>query len=148
MSNLRKHAEIELKAVGYKLDGADEPYNKAAVDAILELIDVFSKQGHSGFSAPYCIQTFAKLASFEPICPLTGADDEWTEVGDGMFQNKRCSHVFKSPERFDGQAYDLNGRIFREPDGSCYSSGDSLVPIVFPYTPERQYVDVPARSAA
>ncbi|MFS2027677.1 hypothetical protein [Massilia sp. CT11-137] len=148
MSNLRKHAEAELKAAGYKLDGTDEPYNKAAADSILELIDVFSGQGHSGFSASYCLQTFTKLAAFEPLGPLTGADDEWVEVGDGMFQNKRCSHVFKSADRFNGQAYDLDGRIFREPDGGCYSSSDSLVPIVFPYTPTRKYVDVPARGAA
>ncbi len=32
--------------------------------------------------------------------------------------------------------------IFREPDGACYTSFESRVPIEFPYTPERTYVDV------
>lgn len=133
-----------VRHVGYKLDGTDDPYSEAGAKAILELLDVFSNQGHSGFSANYVINAFNKLARFEPLAALTGADDEWTEVSDGVFQNNRCSHVFKQADRFDGKAYDLNGRIFREPDGSCYTGRDSMVPIVFPYTPTSEYVDVPA----
>lgn len=100
---------------------------------------MFSKQGHSGFSAPYCVETFRKLALHEPLVPLSGADDEWNEVSDGMWQNNRCSHVFKDA---DGKAYDIEGRIFREPNGACYTSRDSRVYIEFPYTPKREYVDV------
>lgn len=29
-----------------------------------------------------------------------------------------------------------------EPDGGCYTSRDSLVPVTFPYTPKSEYVDV------
>jgi hypothetical protein len=79
------------------------------------------------------------LASFEPLVPLTGKDFEWNEVSEGMWQNNRCSHVFKGP---DGKAYDINGKIFREPNGSCYTNIDSRVFIDFPYTPKREYVDV------
>jgi hypothetical protein len=142
MSSLLEHAKRELKAIGYTLDGKNEPYNQAAVDSILELVDTFAKQGHSGFSGNYVLNAFGKLADFEPLTPLTGADDEWVEVGAGVFQNNRCSHVFKQADRFDGQAYDINGRIFREPSGSCYTGRDSSVPITFPYTPTRIYVDV------
>lgn len=146
MSNLRKHAENELKACGYKLDGSDEPYNKLAADSILELIDLFSKQGHSGFSASYVIGAFTKLAAFEPMGPLTGDDEEWHECGEGVFQNRRCGHVFKQADRFEGQAYDIEGRIFRDPDGSCFTGHGSAVPITFPYTPAREYVDAPERA--
>ena len=107
---------------------------------VIELLRVFAKQGHSGFSAPYCIETFRKLALFEPLVPLRGIDDEWNECCSGMWQNNRCSHVFKE---LDGRAYDIQGRIFREPNGSCYTNRESRVYISFPYTPTREYVDVP-----
>jgi len=133
-----RHAEREFLAAGYiPLDQPQEDGpNKWIQENVLELLDVFSRQGHSGFSAPYCLETFRKLALHEPLVPLSGANDEWHEVGDGVFQNKRCSHVFKDA---DGRAYDINGRIFREPSGACYTN---RVYVTFPYTPTREYVDV------
>lgn len=145
--NTVRHAEREFLAAGYiPLDQEQEDGpNKWIQENVLELLEVFSRQGHSGFSAPYAVDVFRKLAMHEPLVPLSGADDEWNEVGEGVFQNNRCSHVFKDKDRFNGQAYDINGRIFREPDGACYTSGDSCVPVTFPYTPKREYVDVDAQ---
>ena len=137
MSNYREHALRELKAVGYNVDDKDDGPDKWIVKDILELLEVFAEQGHSGSSAPYCANAFKKLALFEPLGPLTGADDEWVEVAPGVFQNNRCSHVFKE----GGLAYDIDGRIFRDPDGSCYTSIDSRVNVTFPYTPKSEYVD-------
>jgi hypothetical protein len=104
------------------------------------LLKVFSAQGHSGFSAPHCIKLFEKLAMFEPLAPLSGSDNEWVEVSDGMFQNVRCSHVFKGGYRFDGQAYDIQGKVFEDENGSHYTSYESAVSVVFPYTPHTEYV--------
>lgn len=140
------HAEREFKALGYILldqEQEDEP-NTWIQESVMELLEVFSKQGHSGFSAPYVIDAFSKLAGFEPLSPLTGEDWEWAELdyGEDMtHQNKRCSHVFKGA---DGRAYDINGKVFREPSGSCYTNGSSRVYVEFPYTPKTEYVDVPA----
>lgn len=114
----------------------------AICEHVLELLRVFSDEGHSGTTAPYTVNMFKKLAMFEPLVPLTGEDWEWNEVGPGTFQNKRCSRVFKQADRFDGQAYDIEGKVFREPNGSCYTSADSRVPVTFPYTPKTEYVDV------
>lgn len=139
MSNLINHAKNELSAMGYNADDVDAP-NKWMRENVLELLEVFSKQGHSGMSAPHCISMFKTLASFEPLGPLTGEDSEWTDAG-WCFQNNRCPHVFKRKE--DGQAYDAEGKIFRYPDGSCFTSSASSVEITFPYTPKREYVDVP-----
>lgn len=139
MSNYRKHAEQELQALGYDLDDKEEGPNKWIMKNIFELLDIFAKQGHSGYSAPYCINMFKHLALFEPLSPLTGNDGEWVEVTDDLWQNKRCSRVFKGK---DGKAYDIDGKIFREPDGDCYTSKDSHVYIEFPYTPTSEYVDV------
>jgi len=139
--NLMAHAERELP----KADG-DEM--QALMNAQLkELILVFSTHGHSEFSASYARRCLDKLLAFEPLGPLTGEDDEWSDVGDGVFQNKRCSHVFKQADRFDGQAYNMDGKVFREPSGACYASKDSLVPITFPYIPTTVYVDVPGEGA-
>jgi len=107
---------------------------------VMKMIEQFSEEGHSGFSASMAISMFERLARFEPLSPLTGKPDEWNEVAEGQWQNRRCSHVFKDA---DGRAYDMDGRIFREPDGSCFTNSNSRVYIDFPYTPKREYIDVP-----
>jgi hypothetical protein len=144
MSNLNKHAIAEFKAAGWLDDtGAYIDEMQGAIcEHVLDLLRVFADEGHSGSTAPYTVNMFKKLAMFEPLVPLSGEDWEWTEVSDGVFQNKRCSRVFKQADRFNGQPYDLDGRVFREPDGACYTSKDSMVPITFPYTPKTEYVDV------
>ena len=137
MSNLTSFARNELQIAG--LFDEDSDYGGMLGDAVMRMVEQFAEEGHSGFSASQAIKIFQRVASFEPLTPLTGEDDEWTEVADGLLQNRRCSHVFKE----NGEAYDSEGRIFREPDGVCFTSGDSRVPITFPYTPTRTYVDVP-----
>jgi hypothetical protein len=138
-SGLKAHALRELKLAGYKCDGSDEEPNSWVVENIFELMDVFSQQGHSGSSAPYVISLFKRLASYECLTPLTGAGDEWVEVGTGIWQNNRCSRVFKDE---DGRAYDIEAVVFREPNGACYISSQSRMFIEFPYTPRSEYRDV------
>lgn len=161
MSNLQKHAREEFRAAGWineKGDYIDE-MQSAICKNVLDLIKVFSEQGHSGTTAPYTIDMFRKLAMFEPLVPLTGEDWEWHEPSPGVFQNKRCSHVFKQADRFDGQPYDIQGKVFYEwverdldPDEegypgkrrfkSSYTNSNSRVPITFPYTPKIEYVEI------
>jgi hypothetical protein len=145
LSNYITHAIREFKAAGWMdpLGNYEDEMQALICKHVLKLLDVFNDEGHSGSSAPYAINLFKALAMFEPLCPLTGNDDEWNEVGNGVFQNNRCSHVFRNKERFNGQAYDIDAVIFREPNGSCYTNSESSQPVVFPYTPERKYVDVP-----
>lgn len=143
-SGIILHAEREFLAAGYlPLDQAqEEGPDKWVQENVFELLEVFIRQGHSGYSAPYVLDAFKKLALYEPLVPLYGTDDEWNEIGDGVFQNNRCYHVFKDKDRFNGQAYDIEGRIFCEPNGSCYTNRDSCVPVTFPYVPKRECVDV------
>lgn len=131
--SLVDHARFELRK---QLALADTEPDRWMADSVVELIEAFARQGHSGFSAPYCIEMFKTLASWKPWGPLTGEDGEWVEVMDGLFQNRRCSHVFKE----HGVAYDSQGRIFEDPDGSRWTNGDSRVPITFPYTPTVEVV--------
>lgn len=128
----KEYGRKELERIGYFKEG-DDPYNDAVANAILELLDVFDKQGHSGFSAPYVISKFERLAMFKPLTPLTGEDDEWNEVGTGVFQNKRCSAVFKDQK--DGKAYNIEGKIFSDDGGKTwFTNRNSRVYIDFPYT--------------
>ena len=136
--SLKNHARAELERAG--MFGPDSDYGGMMGDAVLKMIDVFADEGHSGMSAGLAVSIFEKLARYEPLTPLTGADDEWNEVGPGVYQNRRCSHVFKD----ETGAYDIEGRIFREPNGCCFTGAKSRVPVTFPYTPKREYVDVPA----
>ena len=139
--NLMAHADRELPA-----DDGDE-MQALMNQQLREMVLVFSTHGHSGFSAAFARNCLEKLLAFEPLRPLTGEPDEWNEVGPGVFQNRRCSHVFKQADRFDGQAYDIQGKVFREPDGGCYTNSESMVPVVFPYWPKTEYVDVSAKGA-
>ena len=142
MSNLETFAEREMRDAG--LFDKDSDYDGALATSVMELVRVFSAQGHSGASAGRTLAIFAKVAAFEPLGPLTGGDDEWVDQAEQnrrpLWQNRRCSHVFKTAEG----AYDIEGRIFRDPDGTCWTSSESRVPVTFPYVPRREYVDRPA----
>lgn len=159
-SNLIWHAMNELHAAKLINDAgkSTDEYEQAICDSVLELIDVFSKQGHSGFSAPMVIELFTKLAMFEPLVPLTGEDWEWVNICDertggvSVWQNKRCSAVFKQSDRYDGKPYYIDGKVFwswetSDVDGKpyklSYTNIDSHVIIQFPYSPKTEYVFVP-----
>ena len=143
MANLVSYAESELARIGMGADSTEE-MNKAMHDHIITMVNAFADEGHSGFSAGYALSILKKLLAYEPLTPLTGEDDEWVEVMDGVFQNKRCSRVFKQADRFDGQAYDINGKVFVEENGAAFTSSDSRVPVTFPYEPKTEYVKVTA----
>lgn len=140
-SNLVAHARRELALLR---SGKPDEMQDEMDRCVLQIIRVFADQGHSGFSASYLTSVVEKLMRFEPIAPLTGADDEWMETGVGVYQNIRCSHVFKDA---DGTAYDIDGIIWREPSGACFTNFESRVPVTFPYAPNREYRDVPAEAA-
>ena len=132
-------AKKELELVGYRADDQEDGPNKWMREGVLRLLEVFCDEGHSGMSAPHAIALFQRLASWKPLSPLTGEGDEWVEVGDGVFQNRRASSIFKSA---DG-AYWIDGIVFWEwwtdPETgerikSYFTSRDSRVPITFPFT--------------
>ena len=90
MSNLIDFAKKELDIVGMKEDDS-EISNRAMREHILKMIEVFSDEGHSGFSANYAVVILQKLLKFEPLSPLTGEDSEWTLISEkeNLYQNKR-----------------------------------------------------------
>ena len=155
MNNYEKHAMIEFRAAGWtdEHDKFKDEMQEGICKHVLELLDVFHGEGHSGTTAPYTIDLFKKLAMFEPVAPLTGEDWEWVNVaeqnGGPLWQNKRCGHIFKD----DTGAYDIDGIIFydwytREETGerykSYYTCKESRVPVTFPYVPKSEYRERPS----
>jgi hypothetical protein len=150
VNNYESHALQEFRAAGWVDENGKfiDDMQEMMCKQVIDLLNLFATHGHSGSSAPYAINMFEKLAKFDPIAPLTGEDWEWSEVSAGVYQNKRCSHVFKQADRFDGQAYDIDAIVFwdwvtdkdtGEQYKSHYTSSDSFVPITFPYVPHREY---------
>ncbi len=159
MNVFESFAREEFRAAGWTDDNGDIKDEMQAMicAGVLDLLNVFEKQGHSGSSAPYMINMFTKLANFKPIAPITGEDWEWSDVGrDGdlggiLYQNKRCSSVFKN----DTSCWDIDGKVFWEwqkrpldedevgyPGDkvykSYYTSGGCHTPVTFPYIPGKR----------
>lgn len=96
MSNLIDHAKYELELAGLLDKGSD--YDGMLGKAVLELVKVFAKQGHSGFSAQRTLDVFSIVANYKPLTPIGDTKDEWMDVsassGTPMWQNKRRSTTF------------------------------------------------------
>lgn len=146
MSSLTQHAENELKLAGFF--DKDSTYDGMIGKAVMELMEVFAKQGHSGMSAGIVASLFKRVANYEALTPITDNDDEWCEFTSGEFQNKRCGAMFKK----DGKVYYLDAIVWRDSegysfttnnitiDGKEYSSSQSVNK--FPFTPKTFYVNV------
>jgi hypothetical protein len=152
LSNYESHAWREFRAAGWvdENNRFKDEMQEAICSHVLKLLEVFAEEGHSGSSAPYALNVFDTLARFKPIAPLTGEDWEWVDVSeyrvtDGpVFQNKRCSHVFKDRNG----AYDIKGIVWYdwytdeetgEKRKSHFTNYKSRVPVTFPYTPKTEY---------
>ena len=142
MADLVDYAKEELRRAG--LFDKDSDYGGMLGDAVMKMIKLFDEENHSGASASRAIALFSRLAKFEPLTPLTGNNDEWNKAGSNLWQNKRCSSVFR--ERVDGawRAYNIDGIVWRDPEGRCYTNRESCVDVTFPYMPATKFVDVDA----
>jgi nicotinamide mononucleotide adenylyltransferase len=79
--NLESHAKYEIQKAG--LDNKDADYEGMIGKSVLELMKVYAKQGHSGFSAQWTRELFNKLANYENLTPITSDPDEWENVREG-----------------------------------------------------------------
>lgn len=159
MTNTQSHARREFQILRETIPDAIvldfEP-------EILALCEAFGRSGQSGGSAPYtagAIEAAVKsLLLQETLAPITGEEQEWTDVRWGIqddtpcFQNNRCSALFK--EGADAQAHYLYSIVWKGPEkydtftGRVYTpdlseliSSSQLVKS-FPFTPKTFHVDV------
>lgn len=125
--NLKEYARMELK--GW-IESDDEMDKQMAAD-ILEIVDLFADQHHTGFTAPFAIKILGRLLAFKPLSPLTGDEDEWQQIGEENWQNKRDFSVFKDE---DGRAYKVDAKVFSDDGGATwYTCKESREYIEFPY---------------
>lgn len=155
MTNTQSHAKRELDLLAKTTpDAIVTPF----ANEILALCEAFGKSGQSGGSAPYTAyaisQTVKKLMMFETLTPLTGEEDEWTDVstlnnGEPVFQNNRDSRVFKDGK--DGKAYFIEAIVFDGDIGGRFTGNVTLNGLhigskqyikEFPFIPKTFYVDV------
>jgi len=145
MSNMLNYAMRELELAGFPMSLSarkddDDYYAYQTAECVYQLLKVLGEQGHSGMSIQPVISLFTKLARYQPLSPLTGADDEWLDVSEAsgcpMWQNKRASAVFKD----ERGAYYLDAVQYVYPDGRTTTGGRH--PITFPYTPTTKYIPI------
>lgn len=152
-SHAERELEILLKTVKDPIIG---PFKKE----LIALCDSFGRSGQSGGSAPFTASALAHavktLCMQQPICDITGIDEEWNDVsemngGKTLYQNNRCSAVFKEE---GGSAYYVDAVVFKNqygntftsgggvslPDGSRLGSGHYIKK--FPFKPKTFYIDV------
>lgn len=137
--NITEYAKSELERLGKDKEGMQELINKD----ILEIVERFASQGHSGFSASYALSVLERLLRFKPLTALTGEEEEWNDLKWGAWQNKRCNSVFKHE---DGTVTDVDGVVVSDNGGiTWFTRKDFQKQITFPYTPpiepERVYIE-------
>jgi hypothetical protein len=168
MTNTYSHAKRELEILSKSATDPDNrPIIEPFIKEILALCEKFGNSGQSGGSAPYTATALSnaikKLCLQEPICPITGIDEEWNDVANydndtPLYQNNRCSGLFK--EGKSGIPYYLDAVIKKTPNGTCwhgcfwkskedYLTGNTNLKIApkwyiksFPFTPTTFYIDV------
>lgn len=161
-SNTASYAQRELDIlVKSSTDPDNRPIIEPFIPEILALCEKFGLSGQSGGSAPYTAtalsQAIKKLCLQEPICPITGIEDEWINVSGynedrEWYQNTRCSALFK--EAIDGKPYYLDAIVWKgDTEGESGNSWDTFTGNAegilsrqyvksFPFTPKTFYIDV------
>lgn len=94
--SLIEHAKQELELIGYRSTGnssnAKDEINDWMFNNIMEIVETFSKQGHSGGSFGYTVSVISKLLRYENLSPLKL--DDFVEVAPDVFQCKRNPAMF------------------------------------------------------
>ena len=161
MTNTQSFAKQELDILAVTVpDAAITPFAKE----ILALCEKFGQSGQSGGSAPYTASAISKAVKHlmlqEPICPVTGIDEEWNNVSeygsgkeekDCVWQNNRCSALFKT---LDNKAYYIDAIVWKGEEKYDTFTGRVYIDdkdfeligsrqyVKFPFTPKTFYIDV------
>lgn len=166
MTNTYNHAKVELDIlVNSSTDPDNRPIIEPFIPELLALAEKFGKSGQSGGSAPYVASALSHAVKHiclqQPICDITGAEDEWVNVADmsdgddPIYQNKRAGAIFKNK---DGQSWYLDAIIWITQTGSTWGglailpngekiSGHQYIKS-FPFEPKTFIIDVTEKEVA
>jgi hypothetical protein len=127
--SLVEHAKTELEMAGLFDDDAD--YGGMVGRAVMDLIEVFAGQGHSGLSAAITLAAFDKVARFKNLKPITSDPAEWNDVSQAsgrlMWQSKRDSTLFSNDGGQTWYSIEVeDGVVYRTEDGRTLTEDDIL----------------------
>lgn len=132
------HAKQELEAAG--LFDKNSDYNGMIAESVMQLMQVFSMQGHSGMCAAIVSELFGKLSKYLPITPIKCDDSEWVDVGE-IYQNKRLTACFK--DKKTGGIYYVDSIVFKNQEGCTFTSSRYRPTITkLPFVPKTFVIDV------
>jgi len=110
--SMAEYARKELELAG--MFDEDSDYEGMIGEAVIELIELFASQGHSGCSADITRSIFDRLAKFKPMTELTDNPTEWMKIEEehlapsehNLYQSRRSPTCFS----YDGGKtyYDLD----------------------------------------
>lgn len=148
MTNTQKFAKQELDILATTVPDA---IVTSFAKEILALCEAFGNSGQSGGSAPYTATAISKaikkLLLQEPICDVTGHENEWFDVaeangGNKTFQNSRCSALFK--DGVESKAYYLDAIVWKgEEEYDTFTGGVYIDSKDFEFIRSRQFVRFP-----
>lgn len=173
MNNYEKFFEKELKILKENMVAIDDSKTEVNIetednhliiedyiDIIKKITRIFSKQGHSGNSAPFyssiLSDTIKKVLNFEPLSPITGNENEWdNNIDKDLYQNKRLSSLFKNNtqsksnknRKISEKPYYIDAIIWQDEDGIAFTGQVEDIASYqyikcFPFTPKKFYIDV------
>ena len=94
-------AKNEVELAGLLKEDSD--YNGMIGQSLMDLIELFSNQGHSGTSAALVAEIFNKLVQWDPLTECDHSDYLDTSIYTGepgkLFQCKRCPHMFSEDRK-------------------------------------------------
>jgi hypothetical protein len=97
-SRLVAHAIHEFSLLPKAENELDQQYQDQLQSNALDLVFVFSRQGHSGGTAADLLDLFNRLMARNPLTPLTNNPAEWEDMsaqtGYPFWQNKRNYSAF------------------------------------------------------
>ena len=144
MENTLKWAEkeVEIWKEDYKND-PDVVYISGCVESAMKAFKSLLEDEHSGMSIRLTRDILNTLIDGKPLTLLTNNKDEWSQISDNEWQNKRYSKLFKTVDE-DGVPHyrdigrfvciDKNNHYFS--NGFIFSEVEKLVdPIEMPYYP-------------
>jgi hypothetical protein len=126
-SNLLSHSIYELNLWLYGDNQEPDEYGLMVANGVIELLNVFAKQGHSGYSASITNSLFNKLVNYKPLTKLTYEDDEF--FGDDTHfsgMNKRNSELFRDKSEDGTYLYKYCGVTLRHDGVTC--TGPFIMP--------------------
>lgn len=121
MEEVTTLAKQQIRAQGGNSDEIMETYFDMVAASAIQLVQIFSSQGHSGMSASITLQLFNQLANFRNTSPLTDDPAEWIQHAPDNWQSKRNTSCFSSDQ---GKTYLDNSEVERNENGTYKRDSD------------------------